>query len=45
MPDTWAPTTHYEACCPHPKCRGTIKLAQDLPAGVYQCICHYCQVT
>lgn len=30
--------------CPHPKCRGTLKLAEALPAGVYLCICHACDV-
>ncbi len=30
--------------CPHPRCQGTIKVSPGLPAGVYQCICHHCEV-
>lgn len=30
--------------CPHPKCSGGIKVDSELPPGVYQCICHHCEV-
>jgi hypothetical protein len=30
--------------CPHPDCRGQIKIGAGLPAGVYDCICRTVEV-
>jgi len=30
--------------CPHPDCKGQIKIGSDLPAGVYDCICRTVEV-
>jgi hypothetical protein len=29
----------YVVDCPHPDCRGALRLAESLPAGEYACIC------
>lgn len=34
----------HEVPCPHPHCDGKIRVADGLPAGVYDCPCKSCQV-
>lgn len=34
----------HEVTCPHPQCEGTLKIADDLPAGIYECICRGCKI-
>lgn len=34
----------YAVPCPHKDCSGELKIKSTLPAGIYPCICHSCQI-